>query len=620
MAAQGAGRVVCLDTDATAVDAARARFQRANLEYRAVSDLRQAALLSERFDVLFVPDGRGLVADPDLIPGLRRLLTESGNLVIAVPSADRKPTAASGGVGYYQLSDVLARHFPSVRMFGQTPFMGFGLVEFDGGAEAMRIDATLVEGGAEPPSHYIAAAGNVAPAALGYALVQVPFAPVESAVRTAEGRQVGAVDRPAREPASPAERDDAAAVKALQESQSAQAAQAARIRELNGDVGRLSAELERLRQSERTRGADTTASQTRLDEAERRVEEAERRVEEAERRTRARLDEAELRATEFRRKLDDAVVQGESSMRIARAQGEEMEELRGRLRRAVEDRSAADTELGKLRRALTEADESVLTLTRRTAEEMAAVAQRIAIGLRAPIESEDSRERLAELQGLREEAERLRGRVTEAETRAVAAERRLEDSARAPRRDPSDEAKLKAAREEVAGRDERIARLEGERQDLIWRIAEQEEKLRHAESDLANRKSGSNEVSSAIASRDRAIEEFHRASAAHVNEVNRLQATVGEQAALVTELEDALAVVEERAAVAEKDAAGLRRNAKELEEADRARRGRLAELEGKLLRLEREKAIARESAPVGDGVGPGPNNAAVFELTQRLQS
>ena len=39
-----------------------------------------------------------------------------------------------------------------------------------------------------------------------------------------------------------------------------------------------------------------------------------------------------------------------------------------------------------------------------------------------------------------------------------------------------------------------------------------------------------------------AIEEFHRAAAAHVNEVNRLQASVSEHAALVAELEDALRV------------------------------------------------------------------------------
>ena len=75
----------------------------------------------------------------------------------------------------------------------------------------------------------------------------------------------------------------------------------------------------------------------------------------------------------------------------------------------------------------------------------------------------------------------------------------------------------------------------------------------------------------ARASRDRAIEEFHRAAAAHMSEVSRLQASVQEHAALVAELEDALRLAEARAAAADKEATTLRRNAKELEEADRTR-------------------------------------------------
>jgi DNA repair exonuclease SbcCD ATPase subunit len=105
------------------------------------------------------------------------------------------------------------------------------------------------------------------------------------------------------------------------------------------------------------------------------------------------------------------------------------------------------------------------------------------------------------------------------------------------------------------------------------------------------------ELVAARAARDRAVEEFHRAAATHIDEVTRLQGSVNEQAALVAELEESLRASEARASAAATDATTLRKNARELEEADRARRSRLAELEGKLLRLEHDKkAVAQADA------------------------
>src|SRR5262249_58843598 len=89
------------------------------------------------------------------------------------------------------------------------------------------------------------------------------------------------------------------------------------------------------------------------------------------------------------------------------------------------------------------------------------------------------------------------------------------------------------------------------------------------------------------------LDEFHRAAAAHVGEITELRASVAEQSALVAELEDAVAAAEARAAAADADIVTARKTAKDLEEADRSRRSRLAELEGKLLRFEHE----RKSAP-----------------------
>ncbi|MES1208114.1 MAG: hypothetical protein ABUS79_19440, partial [Pseudomonadota bacterium] len=114
--------------------------------------------------------------------------------------------------------------------------------------------------------------------------------------------------------------------------------------------------------------------------------------------------------------------------RISEVRAEEIEELRARLRRAAEDRATLDTENARLRRALAEADETVVNLTRRTTEEMAAVADRLAAGMRAPIEAE-ARASAAGLAEAREEADRLRVRLAEGEARAAAAEQRLEEVA-----------------------------------------------------------------------------------------------------------------------------------------------------------------------------------------------
>ncbi|HVZ86313.1 MAG TPA: hypothetical protein VHG72_05050 [Polyangia bacterium] len=337
----------------------------------------------------------------------------------------------------------------------------------------------------------------------------------------------------------------------------------------------------------------------------------------------------------------------EAVTQVARARGEEIEELRARLRRAAEDRTALDGENAKLRKALAEANESVVTVTRRTAEEMTAVADRLAVGLRAPLEAE-LRAAAAALGEARDEASRLRVKLAESDARASAAEQRLEEVggvARERQRELEDaieryklaDSELGRARRElsrleteaklqVAGasavdgltqalgqRDERILRLEGEKQDLVWRLAELEDKLRQAIARAVQGGARTETVAPPPApvvalddtasreARERAQEDFHRASAAHVDEITDLKASVAEQTALISELEDTLAAAESRAATAGAEAQTLRRTAKDLEEADRSRRARLAELEGKLLRFEHERkqVVQRDDADEG---------------------
>ena len=578
LARHGAADVVSLDIAGARLERARARYAGPGVQFVLLEDLQQLAAMSRRFDVVFVPDGEAILSDPDAVARVRNLLREGGFVVVAVPAGERQSKVFRGGVGYYDLADTLAREFRVVRMLGQTPFLGFGLVEFDAAADALRVDASLLGGGTEQPSHYIAVAGNDKPPVLGQVLVQVPFAPIEALAEHAAGRGTDLTPGP-------------------------QAVATLAARESAREIARLKTELAEARLAVRAPAASSEPPGSAM-----RAELAERRLDEVERRARSRADEAETRISELRRKLEEALIQSESSVRVARAQSDEIDELRARLRRAAEDRALSDAELSKLRRALTEADDSVVTLTRRTAEEMAVVAQRLVSGLGAaatvpplPVAAPASNPELeSSLRRAQDSLQRAEGEVATLKERL----RAVEEQGR--------QAKQQAG--EVGLRDDRIARLEGDKQDLLWRVAELEEKLRHAERDAAaGARTTPEEVSQARASRDRAIEEFHRAAAAHVSEVSRLQASVQEHAALVAELEDGLRLAEARAAAADKEATTLRRNAKELEEADRARRGRLSELEGKLLRIERERATAVARGADDDG-------GALAAATAKLQS
>jgi hypothetical protein len=497
------------------------------------------ASLTERFDVVVVPEGEALVRRPGAVAACRKLVAAGGRLVVAAGNAERP--GATGGVGYYDLHGAVAPLLPLIQMLGMTPFSGIGVVEFDGAVDALRIDSRLVKD-PEAPVAYVAIAGTEPVAGLGYALVQLPSVhPSSVHLPSGEGQAA-----------------------------------------LTGEVGAPPA----------------------------------------------------ARVTPF--------------------QAEEIEEMRARIRRAAEDRAALDTENAKLRRALAEANESIMNLTRRTTEEMAAVAERLTTGLRAPLEAE-ARASAAALAEAREEADRLRVKLAESEARAAAAEQRLEELGGLARerqaavedaleRQRLAESELARARREmarlengartavvddsaleersraVAQRDERILRLEGEKQDLTWRLAELEDKLRQAIARAVQGSAGRAEAAQGYvpagalaaaatsgrenddlaAARGRALEEFHRASTAHVDELTELKASVSEQTALVAELEDTLAAAEARAATSSAEATTLRKTAKDLEEADRTRRARLAELEGKLLRLEHERkaAVGRDGAEV----------------------
>jgi SAM-dependent methyltransferase len=257
---------------------------------------------------------------------------------------------------------------------------------------------------------------------------------------------------------------------------------------------------------------------------------------------------------ELRHKLAEAQGQAEGLVRVSRAQSEEIEELRGRVRRTAEARAELDEEVQRLRRALLEADESVVNLTRKTVDEMTVLAQRLTAGLR-PSEPLPAA-------GLADELKRREAELAERESA-------------------------------LSERDDRIAALEAARQEATWRADAAEDDLGRLRTQLTELRQApplaspvSDELLATLKSREQALDEFQRAAAAHLDEVGRLRDALNEQSSLVAELEEDLATAEKRLADALDESARLRQSLTEVEEADRQRRSRLAELEGVMLRLD----------------------------------
>jgi chromosome segregation ATPase len=269
---------------------------------------------------------------------------------------------------------------------------------------------------------------------------------------------------------------------------------------------------------------------------------------------------------EIRGKLAETEGKAEGLVRVSRAQSEEIEELRARLRRTAEARADLDEEVRRLRHALIEADESVVNLTRKTTEEMTALAHRLTAGLRAD-----------EVPASPALAEELRRRESDLAERESA----------------------------LSERDDRIAALEASRQETMWRADAADDELGRVRAELASLRDErdralvaagrADELLASLKAQEATIEEFRRAAAAHVDEVNRLRDAANEQASLVTELEDELRATERYLGAANAEVVQLRAALAGVEEADRGRRSRLAELEGLMLRAEHTAAAENES-------------------------
>ena len=81
----------------------------------------------------------------------------------------------SSALGYYELYDAVSAEFAEVRMLGQTPFVGYAVVDFAPDDEPeVSIDSGLVPGGAEEPEWFVALASRDPQENESFAIVQLP--------------------------------------------------------------------------------------------------------------------------------------------------------------------------------------------------------------------------------------------------------------------------------------------------------------------------------------------------------------------------------------------------------------------------------------------------------------
>jgi SAM-dependent methyltransferase len=176
LASHGAAQVVGVDRSPGAIDAAMSRYRLTNLSFQ-VAELDALEVEDRSFDLVCVPSGGELFRWLGFLEEVRRVLSRTGQLLVAAPSADRPH--ARGGVSYHELVERLEPLFGEVRMIGVSPFVGLSLVEYGDGAEELdelELDTSLASLGGETDlvTVYLALAGEALGQRRGYTVVQLP--------------------------------------------------------------------------------------------------------------------------------------------------------------------------------------------------------------------------------------------------------------------------------------------------------------------------------------------------------------------------------------------------------------------------------------------------------------
>lgn len=179
---------VCDGEPARAAEsAARNRSRQISIVPLADADV---AVREGAFDVAIVDDLSSAADAAALLKQARRALSPRGVAFVASPNPDvKRPLLprttgadASSALGYYELYDKVAAEFQDVRMLGQTPFVGYAVVDFAPAGELeVELDSDLLPTGAEEPEWFIAVAAREPAELSAFSIVQLPASRVVGA-------------------------------------------------------------------------------------------------------------------------------------------------------------------------------------------------------------------------------------------------------------------------------------------------------------------------------------------------------------------------------------------------------------------------------------------------------
>lgn len=473
---RGARLVHMYDPDPARVAEAATR----NTESRvSLAPLSEGGLASREgaFDCALVEDLTGLPNRASALRALRRALSPRGIALIAAPNPDAERrligTAKPGGdLDYYGLYDAVAAELDHVRMLGQTPFVGYAIVDFaPEGTPEPSFDSSFLPGGAEEPEQYIALASAQEARLEEMTIVQLPLARVAGA---------GA---------------DEHALRAARSSE----------RRAHKRIASLEAELRRVRQS----GDDLQRLQNELDRRDSWIRELENRAATAD----ARADDAETELESMREQagaLTARIAELEATQRAeedrrSRAQGDgaqlqalrdELDELKRVAARTQREREWAEERVRKLEDEL----ESVLREVEEGADTSSAPEAAPAPAHVRELEEEARHAREA-LEASQRAAERLRGELQQAREERTAQEdavtkleKRLAQADASREQAEATRSKLEGELRQVEGKlrnvEGRLRELEGQVTDLEGRRAQLESELtqsKEEQADLATR-------------------------------------------------------------------------------------------------------------------------------------
>lgn len=327
---RGARLVHVYDPDAARVAESAVRNSSQNVAIAALSDMG-LALREGAFDVGVVEDLTMTGPAHSVLKRLRRALSPRGVALVAAPNPEVSERLLPGGpsfdsaLDYYQLYDAVASEFQHVRMLGQTPFVGFAVVDFAAQeAPEPSLDTAFVPGGAEEPEWFIAFASSVPLRLDEFQIVQLPLeilsARPESARSDAELGSAREAERRMRE----------------------------RMADLEAEVSELEGQL----RTARTRDAsaeEVITLRAELAKRERWVAEVEARAAVAD----ARADEAETELEALREEI----------ARERAAAGEPLEVLEGQVAALREELARESAENHRLRERIEHQDQRISALS-----------------------------------------------------------------------------------------------------------------------------------------------------------------------------------------------------------------------------------------------------------------